>query len=186
MRPYLLAILAGSSALLSGCATYGYGDDARDASLQRLRLRQARSGLMVAIMPTATIGTIPAITNGGFRRTTGSIAADDGRYYCRRSDGTTGLIVGGIAGGVLGNIIADGSSGDAGDGARRGGGRGDRRVDRPQQRGLPLATASVQRACRRRRPPRPPLLYRGSPRGPGRRDAIVAPAIQLYPGARRD
>ncbi len=34
----------------------------------------------------------------------------DGRYYCRRSDGTTGLIVGGIAGGVLGNIIASGQS----------------------------------------------------------------------------
>ena len=33
-----------------------------------------------------------------------------GRYYCRRSDGTTGLIVGGIAGGVLGNIIAPGGS----------------------------------------------------------------------------
>jgi hypothetical protein len=31
--------------------------------------------------------------------------ADD-RYYCRRDDGTTGLIVGGIAGGVLGNIVA--------------------------------------------------------------------------------
>ncbi len=30
----------------------------------------------------------------------------DGRYYCRRKDGTTGLIVGGIAGGVLGNVIA--------------------------------------------------------------------------------
>lgn len=29
----------------------------------------------------------------------------DGRYYCRRSDGTTGLLVGGIAGGVLGNAI---------------------------------------------------------------------------------
>lgn len=29
----------------------------------------------------------------------------DGRYYCRRSDGTTGLVVGGIAGGVLGNAI---------------------------------------------------------------------------------
>ena len=29
----------------------------------------------------------------------------DGRYYCRRSDGTTGLVVGAIAGGVLGNII---------------------------------------------------------------------------------
>ncbi len=34
----------------------------------------------------------------------------DGRYYCRRSDGTTGLIVGGIAGGVIGNIIAPGDS----------------------------------------------------------------------------
>jgi uncharacterized protein YcfJ len=34
----------------------------------------------------------------------------DGRYYCRRSDGTTGLIIGGIAGGILGNIIAPGDS----------------------------------------------------------------------------
>ena len=34
----------------------------------------------------------------------------DGRYYCRRSDGTTGLIVGGAAGGVLGNIIDGGRS----------------------------------------------------------------------------
>jgi hypothetical protein len=34
----------------------------------------------------------------------------DDRYYCRRDDGTTGLIVGGIAGGVLGHIIATGDS----------------------------------------------------------------------------
>jgi hypothetical protein len=34
----------------------------------------------------------------------------DNRYYCRRDDGTTGLIVGGITGGVLGNIIAPGGS----------------------------------------------------------------------------
>lgn len=34
----------------------------------------------------------------------------DGKYYCRRSDGTTGLIVGAIAGGVLGNVIAEGRS----------------------------------------------------------------------------
>ena len=32
----------------------------------------------------------------------------DGRYYCRRSDGTTGLIVGGVAGGLFGNAIAGG------------------------------------------------------------------------------
>ncbi len=34
----------------------------------------------------------------------------NGRYYCRRDDGTTGLIVGGVAGGVLGNVIAPGGS----------------------------------------------------------------------------
>ncbi|MES2989476.1 MAG: glycine zipper 2TM domain-containing protein [Pseudomonadota bacterium] len=32
----------------------------------------------------------------------------DNRYYCRRSDGTTGLIVGGVAGGLFGNAIAGG------------------------------------------------------------------------------
>ncbi len=35
---------------------------------------------------------------------------NDGRYYCRRSDGTTGLIVGALAGGTLGNVIAPGGS----------------------------------------------------------------------------
>ena len=35
---------------------------------------------------------------------------NDGRYYCRRSDGTTGLVVGAIAGGILGDVIAPGGS----------------------------------------------------------------------------
>lgn len=30
----------------------------------------------------------------------------DNRYYCKRSDGTAGLIIGGISGGVLGSVIA--------------------------------------------------------------------------------
>lgn len=34
----------------------------------------------------------------------------DGRYYCRRSDGSTGLIVGGVLGGIAGNVIAPGDS----------------------------------------------------------------------------
>jgi len=34
----------------------------------------------------------------------------DGRYYCKKPDGTTGLVVGGLAGGVLGNVIAPGGS----------------------------------------------------------------------------
>lgn len=35
----------------------------------------------------------------------------DGRYYCRRSDGTTGLIVGAAVGGLLGNSLGRGDSG---------------------------------------------------------------------------
>ncbi|MEP7349670.1 MAG: glycine zipper 2TM domain-containing protein [Sphingorhabdus sp.] len=31
---------------------------------------------------------------------------NDGRTYCRRSDGTTGLLIGVAAGGVAGNVIA--------------------------------------------------------------------------------
>ncbi|HLU92185.1 MAG TPA: glycine zipper 2TM domain-containing protein [Pedomonas sp.] len=34
----------------------------------------------------------------------------NGRYYCKRDDGTTGTIVGAIGGGVLGNVIAPGGS----------------------------------------------------------------------------
>jgi hypothetical protein len=34
----------------------------------------------------------------------------DNRYYCRRSDGTTGLIIGALGGGTLGNVIAPGGS----------------------------------------------------------------------------
>jgi len=38
----------------------------------------------------------------------------DGRYYCKRSDGTTGLIVGGAGGALLGNLIDGGRSRTAG------------------------------------------------------------------------
>ena len=38
----------------------------------------------------------------------------DGRYYCKRSDGTTGLIVGGAGGAVLGNVIDGGRNRAAG------------------------------------------------------------------------
>jgi hypothetical protein len=29
----------------------------------------------------------------------------DGRYYCRRNDGSTGLVIGALAGGLLGNAV---------------------------------------------------------------------------------
>jgi Glycine zipper 2TM domain len=47
---------------------------------------------------------------------------NDGRYYCRRNDGTTGLIIGAIAGGILGNVIAPGDSKTLGTALGAGGG----------------------------------------------------------------
>ena len=39
---------------------------------------------------------------------------NDGRYYCKRNDGTTGLILGAVGGGILGNVIDGGHSRTAG------------------------------------------------------------------------
>ena len=66
---------------------------------------------------------------------TGSIVARTAKCYCRRSDGTTGLIVGAVAGGVLGNIIAPGNSDTLGTilGAIAGGAAG-RAIDRKDVR----------------------------------------------------
>jgi hypothetical protein len=38
----------------------------------------------------------------------------DGRYYCKRSDGTTGLVVGAVGGGAVGNVIDGGHNRVAG------------------------------------------------------------------------
>lgn len=38
----------------------------------------------------------------------------DGRYYCKRNDGTTGLVIGGVGGAGLGAVIAGGHNGVAG------------------------------------------------------------------------
>lgn len=41
-------------------------------------------------------------------RDTRSWRGDDGRYYCRRPDGTTGLLIGGAAGALIGRGIDGG------------------------------------------------------------------------------
>ena len=59
---------------------------------------------------------------------------EDGRYYCKRNDGTTGLIVGAAAGGLFGNVIAGRRSSTVGTllGAIAGGAAG-ASIDRNQQ-----------------------------------------------------
>jgi len=56
----------------------------------------------------------------------------DGRYYCKRNDGTTGLVIGGLAGGLLGNALAGNTLGALIGGA--GGALLGRSVDRGQVR----------------------------------------------------
>src|SRR3546814_14280941 len=98
MNRFLLAPLVAATALAGGCASTGYGyddgyrggdgggwyadDHYRDGDYRERRL-----------------GKNDRVYRGR-----------DGRYYCKRSDGTTGLIIGGIAGGALGNVIPPGAS----------------------------------------------------------------------------
>ena len=102
MRIALCAALAASTVALGGCTTYGPIDDgwsAYDYNRPDPRYngyypeRYYRQGDYYVI-----------------KRDDRIYRGQDGRYYCRRSNGTTGLIVGGAAGAVLGTIIAPGGS----------------------------------------------------------------------------
>ena len=106
MRAILLGLLAAGS--LAGCADTGYGPSSYDGYRSYDYNR-----------PDPTYGGYYAdryyrddrrYRERRLSRDERVYRGQDGRYYCRRSDGTTGLIVGGVAGGILGNIIAPGGS----------------------------------------------------------------------------
>lgn len=80
-----------------------------------------RTSLMLAVaavMPLTACETYDHRPGYAYNNDDGYYLRDDdpiyrdanGSYYCKKPDGTTGLIVGGLAGGVLGNIIAPGGS----------------------------------------------------------------------------
>ncbi|HEX8301483.1 hypothetical protein [Sphingomonas sp.] len=110
MRGLVLATLAATT-MLAGCTDYGMGPS-RSYSSAYVQYDYDR--------PDPAYGGYYAdryYREDGHRYQERRLSRDDrvyrgrdGRYYCRRSDGTTGLIVGGIAGGILGNIIAPGGS----------------------------------------------------------------------------
>src|SRR3954471_15273461 len=97
--------LAAASILLTGCATYAdedYGYSAYDYDKPDPHFG--------GYFAENFFSTGPRYHEYRLSETDRIYRGRDGRYYCRRSDGTTGLIVGGIAGGVLGNIIDGGHS----------------------------------------------------------------------------
>ena len=62
-------------------------------------------------VPTAmTLPTAPAQAQSRYYRNGAYVGptwrGNDGRYRCRRSNGTTGLLVGGAAGALIGNQVA--------------------------------------------------------------------------------
>jgi hypothetical protein len=106
MRTILLGLLAATA--VSGCADTGYGTSNYDGY---------RSYDWNRPDPTYNGYYADRYYRDDRRYRERRVARDervyrgqDGRYYCRRPDGTTGLIVGGVAGGILGNIIAPGGS----------------------------------------------------------------------------
>lgn len=98
----LLGLVAAS--MMAGCATYGDGDGYRRYDYNRpdpkyggyYAERYYRDG--------------PNYRERRLRANDRVYRGQDGRYYCRRNDGTTGLIAGGAIGGLLGNVIAPGGS----------------------------------------------------------------------------
>lgn len=107
MKTLMLLPLAAATALAGGCASTDsrYGD--RDYSRYDYNRPDPRTGGYYA----------DNYYRGDRRYRERRLSNNDriyrgrdGRYYCRRPDGTTGLIVGGIAGGVIGNVIAPGGS----------------------------------------------------------------------------
>ena len=100
----LIALAAGVA--LSGCTTTGYGTGYSYSRYDYNRPDPRYNGYYA----DRYYRTGPNYRERVLTRRDRIYRGQDGRYYCRRSDGTTGLIVGGVAGGVLGNIIAPGGS----------------------------------------------------------------------------
>ena len=102
MRVALSLALAGAALATGGCTTYGTGSgwssydynrpDPRYNGYYADRYYRAGSDYYVV------------------KRDDRIYRGRDGRYYCRRSDGTTGLVVGAAVGGLFGNLIAPGGS----------------------------------------------------------------------------
>ncbi|WP_333571060.1 glycine zipper 2TM domain-containing protein [Sphingomonas sp.] len=109
MRIFALSIVAAAT-LVSGCAEDGYGPGyASDRGYSRYdynRPDPAYNGYYADRYYREN----QRARERRLSRNDRVYRGQDGRYYCRRNDGTTGLIVGGVAGGLLGNIIAPGGS----------------------------------------------------------------------------
>lgn len=141
MKKALVTTLIAATAITGGCASYGSGSAYDDGGYGYYdRTSYQRYGNYDYNRPDPSYNGYYAdrYYRDDRRYRERRLSENDrvyrgqnGQYYCRRSDGTTGLIVGAVAGGVLGNIIAPGNSDTLGTilGAVAGGAAG-RAIDR--------------------------------------------------------
>lgn len=72
--------------------------------MRNMLMAFAAAGLMVpvaVVIPTDSAEAASAQKRGKYREWRGR----DGRRYCRKPDGTTGLVIGGVAGALAGRTI---------------------------------------------------------------------------------
>ena len=126
MKKLALLTLAASAAL-AGCATTGYGNGYDNGYGYYDRGYYSQYGRYDYNRPDPRYNGYyadryyrndPRYRARVLSRNDRIYRGQDGRYYCRRSDGSTGLVVGalagGVAGGILGNLIAPGGSNTVG------------------------------------------------------------------------
>ncbi|CAN5789856.1 hypothetical protein BH11PSE6_BH11PSE6_20150 [soil metagenome] len=106
----LLAAAAVGASLVAGCSSYGdSGVDPRYRSYRQYDYNRPDPQYN-GYYADRYYRDSPKYRERRLSRNDRVYRGQDGRYYCRRSDGTTGLIVGAAVGGVLGNLIAPGDS----------------------------------------------------------------------------
>lgn len=117
------AAMAAQDAAAYGIVTAGYHDDRRDRGRHRGWAKQDRRDrydrredrrydrYRSSYQPRAYYNSYPSNYGEPVYNNTRVWRGDDGRYYCRKSNGTTGLLIGGAAGALLGREIA-GRNGD--------------------------------------------------------------------------
>ncbi|GGB25488.1 hypothetical protein GCM10011380_13840 [Sphingomonas metalli] len=107
--PALTAVAVAAATLVTGCTGDGYGVDPRYRSYRSYDYNRADPAYGGYYADRYYVDDARYRERRLSRRDR-IYRGQNGNYYCRRTDGTTGLIVGGVAGGVLGNIIAPGGS----------------------------------------------------------------------------
>jgi hypothetical protein len=107
MRIALLSVVATAAMAVGGCATYDDGPRYRGYSAYDYNRPDPSYG---GYDPERYYRSGRNYREYRLSRNDRVYRGRNGRYYCRRSDGTTGLVVGGAAGGALGALIAPGGS----------------------------------------------------------------------------